>query len=670
MKNNQTLRQNPRSGLLTSPQFWSIAFIFILITMHHYNNLTNYSIFLLPDQQLGITRHTIDRILYLIPIILSSFMFGPRGGGIALVLALAAMLPRAVFIATSVPTALLETFMVTIIGASAPIWAGHNVKQQKHLAQTMERLENTQQQLDTKVQLTIEQERQLAVIKSFAAILSQSLDIKSVVHTAISMVKEIMQVEVVLVFSLDQLTQDLRIVDFDGVKPESALALDGMRLGEGLCGSVAKTGQPIATEDIADTPEFCNPVTLEEGLRAKLSVPLMARGEIIGTLCIATRTERSFKEPEIRLLSALGNLIGIAVDNSRLFHEKELSSVQLKSSEMKYRTLFENTHVAIWVEDLCGKITAANRAASQLFGYDLEDLIGTTSKDFLLEDSQMHSETIKSKLLSGEEERLPYMESVIKKDGSTAFIRVTTNLVSTNGHPDGFQFIGRDITNEVRMQENQQFYLEQITKAHEDERLRISRDLHDSAAQDLIAGLHQLEEFCEGQTNLPKEELSFLWALHSQLKNTLHDIRRLSRNLRPSIIDDLGIIPAVEWLTEQITTESNIATSLEVRGDEHRLAPEIEVALFRIVQEALRNVVKHADATEARVSIEFGDDGTKITVADNGKGFEMPASLGEFSRLGKLGIDGMQTRARLAGGSFAVNSGPGRGTTIAVTIPA
>jgi signal transduction histidine kinase len=246
---------------------------------------------------------------------------------------------------------------------------------------------------------------------------------------------------------------------------------------------------------------------------------------------------------------------------------------------------------------------------------------------------------------------------------------VITNLVSTNGHPDGFQFIGRDITNEVRMQENQQFYLQQITKAHEEERLRISRDLHDSTAQDLIAGLHQLEEFCEGQPGMPKEELNFLWALHGQLKNTLHDIRQLSRDLRPSIIDDLGILPALEWLTEQLTTENNIETNLDVRGNEHRLAPEIEVTLFRIVQEALRNVVKHADATETRVSIEFGDDETKIAIADNGKGFNMPTSLGEFSRLGKLGLDGMQTRARLAGGTFDVISDPGKGTTIAVTVP-
>ncbi|OFW32366.1 MAG: hypothetical protein A2074_01910 [Candidatus Aquicultor primus] len=501
MKTTQPLRQNPRSGLLTSAQFWSIAFIFILITLHHYNNLTNYGIFLLPDQELGITRHTIDRILYLIPIILSSIMFGQRGGVVALVLALTAMLPRALFITTSVPTALIETFMVTLIGASAPIWANHNIKQQKHLERAMEKL------------------------------------------------------------------------------------------------------------------------------------------------------------------------IGIAVDNSRLFHEKELAGVQLKTSETKYRTLFENTHMAIWVEDLSGKITAANRAASHLFGYGSDELIGAVSQDFLPEDSRAGSEAIKARLLGGEEERLPYLESVIKKDGTTSVIRMTTNLVSTNGHPDGFQFIGRDITNEVRMQENQQFYLRQITKAHEEERLRISRDLHDSTAQDLIAGLHQLEEFCEGQPNMPKEESNFLWALHGQLKDMLHDIRQLSRNLRPSIIDDLGILPAVEWLTEQMTIEDNIETNLAVSGNEHRLAREIEVALFRIVQEALRNVAKHADATEARVSIEFGADETKIAIIDNGKGFEMPDSLGEFSRLGKLGIDGMQTRARLAGGTFDVISGPGKGTTIAVTIP-
>lgn len=654
---------------LASPQFWSITSIYVLITLHHYNDLTNFNIFTLPDTALDITRHTVDRILYLIPVILSSFAFGPRSGVVALTIALATMLPRVFFISTSMPTALLETFMVGVVGAMAPIWAGHNMKQKKHLELTMETLETTKQQLDSKVQLTIEQEKQLAVIKTFAMILSQTLEIKKVVRTAINMVREVMQTDVVLVFSLDKLTEQLRLVDFSGIKPVSAERLDGIELGQGLCGLVAKTGEPVLVEDLATRPELCNKATVEEGLQSQLSVALLARAEIIGTLCIASRNRRNFNDAEIKLLGALGNLIGIAVDNSRLFHEKELAATQLRTSETRYRRLFENAHDAIWVEDLAGTIIAANEASANLFGSSLDELIGSNANGFFEPEEMALAKEIQSNLLMGKEEHLPYTRTVLKNNCEHAFITVATNLISTNGHPDGFQHIGRDITNEVRMAENQQFYLKQVTNAHEEERLRISRDLHDSTAQELIAGLHQLEEFCKGHAGMPESDLNFLWALHGQLKETLQDVRRLSRDLRPSIIDDLGLLPAVEWLTEQAKVEHKIETMLEVTGDERRLAPEIEVALFRIVQEALRNVAKHAAATKATITISFKNNETMVAITDDGKGFEMPSSIGEFSRIGKLGIDGMMTRARLTGGTFNVVSVPSRGTSIVVTIP-
>ncbi|PIX52823.1 MAG: ATPase, partial [Candidatus Aquicultor secundus] len=249
-------------------------------------------------------------------------------------------------------------------------------------------------------------------------------------------------------------------------------------------------------------------------------------------------------------------------------------------------------------------------------------------------------------------------------------LTVTTNLISDNGHPGGFQFIGRDITKEVRMQEDLSFYLQQITRAHEEERQRISRDLHDSTAQNLIATLHQLENFCQTDEYLPMPKLRSLWSLHEQLKELLQEIRRLSRDLRPSILDDLGLLPAVEWLTEQIKVEHRIAAEFTVSGNEKRFSPEIEVMLFRIIQEALRNIAKHAEATKAKINIDLKDTETRVTISDNGKGFRLPSTLGDLSRHGKLGIDGMQTRARLVGGTFYVRSRHGEGTTITVTIPA
>lgn len=655
--------------LVFNPKFWTIAVIFTLITIHHYEDVTNITLFFMPDKFVGLTRHTVDRIFYLLPIFFSSIVFGSRGGFISLVVSLLAMLPRAIFISESPSNALLESFVIVMIGSLVPIRIDYYHRQNEKLDLVMERLETTQRRLYSKVRMTMEQGKQLAVINSLSAMLSQAADVSQVVQNAITMVMEVIQAEVVLIFSLDRSTQELRIVACEGISDKSALAIDRMKIGEGLCGHVADVGEPVIVEDASADSKYCSATVNEENIKTQLSVPLVARGKIVGTLCVATRARRQFKEPEVQLLSALGNLIGIAMDNSQLFLERELATDLLSTSEKKYRQLFENAHDPIWVQDLFGTITAANEATGDLFGCKVSDLIGINIKQLLSQESFELSKNIQEKILNGQNLYQPYTQRLIKKDGSETILMITANLISDNGYPKGLQFIGRDTTNEIRMQENQRFYLQQITRAHEDERQRISRDLHDSTAQDLIAALRQMEIICRKQ-NMPDESIQGLWDIYGQLKNSLQDIRQLSRDLRPSIIDDLGLLPAVEWLVEQIRNDYSIDAQLIIIGEERRFAPEIEVTLFRIAQEALRNIAKHAGATEAQVIIELKEKETRIRIADNGKGFELPKSLGDFSRVGKLGIDGMQTRGRLTGGTFNINSELGKGTTIDVTIPA
>lgn len=670
LENVEKEQDAQRSSLLSNPQFWSIVVIFILITLHYYDNLTSFRLFAEPDLPLGITRHTIDRILYLVPIILSSLIFGSKGGKITVIVAFLAMIPRALFISEASLSALWETVTITLIGSLAPIGLGHYRKQEIQLVETKERLESTERELHSKVQLSIEQQRQLSVINTFSRMLSQSLEFEQVMSTTVDMVMGVMQVEVVIIFSLED-DGALKVVAYRGIQEESATSLEGMRLGEGLSGRVAETGMPLVIEDVSKEPKLCSlPIAVEQ-LKTELCVPLMAHGKIMGTLFVASRMERDFAGPDVELLMALGNLVGVAMRNAYLYRDREMAAAQLQSSEKRYRQLFENAHDAIWVQDLSGTITAANSAAAELFGSSLDELVGTDSRQFFLHRDSIISSGIQKDLLSGGEAmHEPFRQKITKKGGADAIIMLTTNLLSSNGSPDGFQFIGRDITKEVRMQENQSFYLQQITKAHEDERLRISRDLHDSTAQNMIAMLRQLEKFSEENTQLSDDRLKFLWNLHAELKETLHEIRQLSRDLRPSVLDNLGLLPAVEWLVQQLENDHNMKATLEVTGKEHRYSSELEITLFRIIQEALRNITKHAVANEVKVNIEFNEGETKVTIADNGQGFKLPPSIGELSRQGKLGIDGMKTRARLVGGTFNIDTNEGKGTRITVTIPA
>ena len=258
---------------------------------------------------------------------------------------------------------------------------------------------------------------------------------------------------------------------------------------------------------------------------------------------------------------------------------------------------------------------------------------------------------------------------MIRKDGTKAILMLTTNLISHDGQTQTFQNIARDVTEENRMQENLRSYVQQVTRAQEEERLRIARELHDSTAQNLIALLHQLENFLHDQAQLPIDQVRELWAFHEQIKDMLQEIRRLSRDLRPSILDDVGLPSALHWMVRELKAESGIQASLQIDGTDRRFSQEVELLLFRIIQEALRNIRKHSQASKAEVLIKFREASTTITVIDDGKGFETPEKISDLSRSGKLGLVGMEERVRLLGGSLEVKSKPGKGTVVIVGVP-
>jgi two-component system sensor histidine kinase DegS len=258
---------------------------------------------------------------------------------------------------------------------------------------------------------------------------------------------------------------------------------------------------------------------------------------------------------------------------------------------------------------------------------------------------------------------------LIRKDGSEAICMVTTNLVASDGEPKGFQNIARDVTQEKRMQENMRYYLQQITRAQEEERKRIARELHDDTAQVLGSLSRQLDNFIRKKQGFAPNEVLFLKDLQAQLNLGMQGVHRLVQNLRPSLLDDLGLISALRSLVKSAQEQEGIGMNLKVIGEEKRFSPEVELLLFRIAQEALNNIRRHAQASEAQVVIDFALDRAKLTISDNGRGFELSERVDDLPRHGKLGLAGMQERARLLGGTLEVKSTPGKGTTLLVEVP-
>jgi signal transduction histidine kinase len=224
------------------------------------------------------------------------------------------------------------------------------------------------------------------------------------------------------------------------------------------------------------------------------------------------------------------------------------------------------------------------------------------------------------------------------------------------------------------MQANLRFYLSQVLKAQEGERLRIARELHDDTAQALTGLSRRLDilvdTLASSPDSLPKEIPERLEELRDQSDRILEGVRRFSRDLRPPVLDDLGLLPALKWLATALEEQHSVAANIRVLGEQHRLPDEAELALFRIAQEALNNVRKHSGASAVEVTVDFRGGGITMVVADNGSGYEIPSSTSDLAASGKLGIIGMQERARLLGGTLVVNSEPGTGTRVLVTVPA
>ncbi len=209
--------------------------------------------------------------------------------------------------------------------------------------------------------------------------------------------------------------------------------------------------------------------------------------------------------------------------------------------------------------------------------------------------------------------------------------------------------------------------LRRIVAAQEAERQRIARELHDETGQALTAiglGLRSISTTLRQDSDKTGHNLRQLEGLVAQ---SLEELQRLIADLRPSHLDDLGLAAAIRWYTGEIQRRSLLRVDFETDGDQRELSPEVKTALFRVVQEALNNVVKHAQATKVYVRLEFGEHAATILVSDNGRGFNpnKPAN----SNRPAWGLEGMRERANLLGGSFDISSRPQRGTQVEVTIP-
>jgi PAS domain S-box-containing protein len=329
---------------------------------------------------------------------------------------------------------------------------------------------------------------------------------------------------------------------------------------------------------------------------------------------------------------------------------------------------------AIVTIDESQRIVIFNPAAEQVFGCSAADAIGTSLERFIpLRFRDRHAHFVRQFGVTGVSERRMGQQRVLhglRADGEEFPIEASISQVSTEGGKL-YTVMLRDVTERVRAEQALQASQEElrqlsanIQNVREEEKMRIARELHDDLGQQLTAlkmDVSLLDATLK-EAGYPLEVGEQIRAMHGLIDATVASVRRIAADLRPVMLDDLGPIAAIEWLAADFGKRYGIAVRAEILQDHIDFSPAGGTALFRIVQEALTNVARHARATEVELSLTRAGDACVLRVRDNGQGMDLSAGRKSHS----FGLLGIRERVRLFGGTVKFESSPGQGCTLEV----
>jgi PAS domain S-box-containing protein len=417
-------------------------------------------------------------------------------------------------------------------------------------------------------------------------------------------------------------------------------------------------------------------------VRNWMGVPLVASGKVIGLYSV-DKIEPDFFQPEhARLAESLALRAASAIQNAQLFEqsqryvaeleeriaERKQVEAALRESEERYRELFENARDAIYVHDLDGNYVRINRAAERLSGYTRDEIVGHKFTEFIAPD---HARYVRDNFCTkvAKKGETTYEVDVIAKDGRRVPVEVSSRAIYENGELVGIQGMARDISERKLAQDALQLFSRRLIEAQEDERRRIARELHDQIGQVLTAvkmNLHTVQRVCH-----PSESGSYIKDNIEAVDEALRLVRDLSIELRPPVLDDLGLATALRWYVNRYAnrTGSQVEVIIELLDENERFSREVETACFRIAQEALTNVVRHAHASHVVVQLAKEGSTLLLSVRDDGVGFDAESLRKEASHAATLGLVSMQERALVAGGTIEIDSTKSIGTEIRLMLP-
>lgn len=508
--------------------------------------------------------------------------------------------------------------------------------------------------------IILRQNQQLSALNAIAAAMSRSLDLDKTLNDALDNVLEVMELDAAGIHLVEGDRLPLKV--YRNLPPCFVKEVNGLRVGEGLSGRVAKSGEPIVVrEGFSQDPRLSSEIVRRQGFESFACVPLLSKGKVVGVLPMGAYRRQAFSAEDLELLAAIGSQIGVAVENAELH-----AQVQQRNSYLD--ALIESSANAIITTDLEGKILSWNQGSEEIYGWSKEEAIGhklpMVPQHLMEEAYRWMTQVIRSgePIYNIEVQRL-------RKDEELIPVMVTVSPIrDAGGRVIALLGISTDMSDRKRLEG--ELLRQQRALAVLKERERLARELHDSLGQILgyvnTQTLATRELLSKGRTAAADSHLKRL----AEVAQDAHaDVREYILSLQTSASMEQGLLPALEEYLKRFSRSNGIQAEA-IGSDElaHiKLGPDVETQLMRIVQEALTNVRKHARAQHVRVSFKVNINQVEIAINDDGCGFD-PARISQQDGL-HFGLRIMQERVAEIGGSTQVHSMPGQGTSVKVKVP-
>ncbi|MGD9081903.1 MAG: PAS domain S-box protein [Desulfobacterales bacterium] len=348
--------------------------------------------------------------------------------------------------------------------------------------------------------------------------------------------------------------------------------------------------------------------------------------------------------------------------------EKKRAEEALRKSEEQYRNIFKNIQDVYYEVTLDGIILEASPSIKDISLYKREEIIGKSLSDIYV-DPKNRDEFLKE--LLKKEKVTDYEALLIDKDGSQAYCSITAKLVrDKQGNP--VKIIGslRNITERKQAEEHINILTQELMRAQENERQRISRDLHDHVAQELSAVEIGFETLFDHQPEISPEIRRRISEMSRTLQKSIKAIRDVSYDLRPPVLDEMGLVETLVQYCHDFSEDNGINVDFHSAGMKGlHLDFDTEINLYRMIQEGLTNIKKHADADHVTIRLVAAFPNIILRIKDNGKGFNVQKRMATITKEKRMGIHSMVQRAKLLQGEMEIQSRPMLGTKISITLP-